>query len=176
MRSFLLAVAIGLAGAGLVHIAVIFLIPRAAPASAWSRIYEITEPFEARRLDEADIIYDADPLFAIAACRFDLTKGPLKLSAQGNVPFWSVALINPGGQTVWSINDRNGTEENLDLMVVNRLQEIEIRREMPPELASTVLALSSNDEGIAVIRIFRPDETYDPVSDAFIDSIRCEPF
>ncbi|MCP1198144.1 DUF1254 domain-containing protein [Notoacmeibacter sp. MSK16QG-6] len=176
MRRLSLALMIGLVGAGLVHIAVVFLLPTAAPASAWSRIYDITEPFQLRRLDDTDIIYDADPLFTVAACRFDLTRGPLRIRASGNVPFWSVAIMDSRGRTSWSINDRNGTDDDLDLMVVTRLQEIEIKREMPPGLASTAFALFNNDEGIAVLRIFHPDDSYEPVSDSFLDSVSCEPF
>ncbi|WP_114390234.1 DUF1254 domain-containing protein [Notoacmeibacter marinus] len=176
MRRLLLSLAVGLAGAGLVHIAVVFLIPSAAPASAWSRIREVSEPFQLRRLDNSGIVYDADPLFKVAACRFDLRRGPLRIRATGNVPFWSVAIMDAQGRTSWSINDRNGTDDDLDLMVVNRLQEIEIRRETPPGLASTVFALFNDDEGIAILRIFHPDDSYAPVSDNFLKSVSCEPF
>ncbi len=176
MRRMLLALAIGIVGAGLVHIAVILLIPAYAPASAWSRLSSATEPFKLRRLDDADFLQDGDPLFSSAACRFDLTQGPLRLTASGNVPFWSVAIINSRSQTIWSMNDRNGTEDDLDLMVVNRLQDIEFKREMPPTLASTVFAQSNDDQGIAIVRIFRPDESYEPVSDSFLRSASCRPF
>ena len=176
MRRLLLAIAIGLVGAGLVHIAVIFLLPTSAPSSAWSRLSQSAEPFQVQRLDDTEILHETDPLFSVAACRFDLRRGPLRLTGSGNVPFWSVAIINSRGQTVWSMNDRNGTEDDLDLMVVSRLQDAEFRREMPPDLASTVFAESNDDEGIAIIRIFHPDESYEPVSDSFMQSISCAPF
>lgn len=176
IRRLVLALCIGLVGAGLVHIAVIFLMPSSAPASSWKRLSTVGDPFLLERVDA--ILPEADPLFAVASCRFDLSRGPLRLTASGNVPFWSVALINSDGQTAWSMNERNGSGSSgdLDVMVVTALQSAEFRRETPPELASTVFARFDDDEGLVILRVFRPDPSFEPVVQNYFESVGCKTF
>ena len=74
------AIALGLAGAGIVHIAALLLVPHFASNDAWSRISALGPEYafamvEPAGPDASGVIEVHDPEFAIAACRFDLERG-----------------------------------------------------------------------------------------------------
>ena len=102
MRSLLRALVLGLIGAGIVHIAVLLLVPDFTERDAWSRLamaadlYVMT-PLKAAK-DGPPVVKSVDPLFEAVACRFDLDEGMVRVATSGHVPFWSVSVYNHRGQ------------------------------------------------------------------------------
>ena len=179
MARLFYAIVLGLIGAGIVHIAVVFLLPALGERDAWTRLAKSADLYEIAPVDGSDgttsSVEAADPLFGAVACRFDLEDGPVRLTARGTVPFWSASIYDRSGQNVYNFNDRTAAGGALDFVVVTPAQMIDMRKELPAELASSIFVEADIGEGIVVIRAFRPDESWRTAIAAYLKSIACAP-
>ena len=178
MRRLLHAVVLGILGAGIVHIVVLFLVPEFSDRNAWSRLSEISEPYQMVRLDAEPGITPAvkggDPLFHATACRFDLGDGMVQIKAPGKVPFWSVAVYDRSGHILYSLNDHSVINGALDAVVLTPAQMLEVRKDLPAEFENAVFIEAPVDEGIAVIRSFAPDASWEPAVSRFLEDSACQ--
>lgn len=159
-----LAGLIGLVGAGIVHIVAVLATPRFSDSNAFSR--HAGEP------GRFAPVPTRDPLARAIACRLDLRE-PVRLVADGDVPFWSASLLVPDGTNVYSLNDRTAENGALDLIVVRR-SEVDALRERLVDDPPEIVALEA-DGALAVLRVLVPDKSYEGVAGAFIESAGCEP-
>lgn len=177
MRRLLHAVVLGLLGAGIVHIVVLFLVPEFSDRNAWSRLSELSGLYQMVRLDAAPgaapAVKGVDPLFHAAACRFDLADGMMQVKAPGKVPFWSVAVYDRGGHILYSLNDHSVINGALDAVVLTPAQMLDVRKELPAEFENAVFIEVPADEGIAVIRAFTPDSSWEPIVSRFLEDSAC---
>lgn len=177
MLRLLYALMIGIVGAGIVHIAVLLLLPQFSERDAWSSLAEQADFYKAVRIDNGDgaapVVRAVDPLFHAAACRFDLNDGPVHLSAPGNVPFWSVSIYNRAGQNVYSFNDRATEKGALDFVILTGAQMIEVRKAVPEEYSRAVFVQVAVGEGMVVVRSFVPDPTWEETTSEFLARIAC---
>ena len=179
MRSYLWAMALGVLGAGLVHIAVLLLVPVYSDHNAWSRLAAYGPEDEFHIIDRNDAAEgqtrQIDPLFEMAACRFDLDDGPMHISASGDVPFWSISVYSRVGENVYSFNDRTAIDGQLDLVLAQPLQHIELKKSPPPEIAQSIIAETDIAKGFIVVRGFVPDESWRSTVTDFLKGGRCVP-
>ncbi|MBO0663297.1 hypothetical protein LQ948_11695 [Jiella sp. MQZ9-1] len=190
MGKLILAILIGVVGAGLVHIAVIFTMPDVARRNAWSRLAEIgtlnqlvrvealdADPNPALATTDAPIgdFAFVDPAFLTAGCRFSLANGPVRIVASQRDPaFWSASIYNRQGDNLYSINDRSAVDNAFDLMVGTRDQLVDKSAiEDAPETQIPVEVEMSS--GYMTIRMLVDEESKRPSIDAFISSIKCQP-
>ncbi len=173
------AVLVGLVGAGLVHIAILLLLPGFSQRDAWSRLSMVSDLYRVVRLDTLTggepVIRSDDPLFHVGACRFDLTDGLVQISGEGRVPYWSVSIYDRSGQNVYSFNDRTAEGQILDFVVLTPAQMLEVRKEFPDEVGSSIFVESPISEGILVVRGFVPDSSWEPTVSAFFSGMTCLP-
>lgn len=162
---------LGLFGAGIVHIAVVLLIPSYADEILWDRVEKLGPPEAFYSLNGADWNKRTDPMMRIAACRFDLSNGPVHISAVGRVPFWSLALYNHDGDITFSLNDQ--ISPATDLLIATPLQKILLEQSTPQQLENAVIIPQIPDEGIAVLRVFEPDATWRDEVAEFMKSAEC---
>jgi uncharacterized membrane protein len=171
------ALLVGLVGAGIVHIAVLFLLPQFSDRDAWSRLAMAADFYRVVRIDaaagEPPLVTSIDPLFYAAACRFDLGEGIVHVEAPGKVPFWSVSVYDRGGQNIFSFNDRTAQSGLLDFVVLTPAQMIEVRKQLPEEFEQSVFVETSVDEGIVVIRSFVPDPSWRQIVQGFLGEVSC---
>ncbi|HHZ07165.1 MAG TPA: DUF1254 domain-containing protein [Rhizobiales bacterium] len=166
MLRFLYAVLLGTVGAGIVHIAVLLLLPVVSERDAWSRLsqagdlYTVTPLYGAAA--DRRILRSADPLFQAVACRFDLANGLTHIRGVGRLPYWSVSIYDRTGRNVYSFNDRSTTKGALDLVVLTPAQMIEVRKDLPEAYAESVFVEADIGEGIVVVRGFVPDASWAP--------------
>ena len=121
LRAFY-AVLVGLVGAGIIHIAVLLLIPQFSDRDAWSRLAMAADFYRPVRIDPegmAPMASSSDPLFYASACRFDLAEGIVHVVGPGKAPFWSVSVYDRGGQNIYSFNDRTPPDGSLDFVVLS---------------------------------------------------------
>lgn len=180
MGRLLYAILVGLVGAAIVHITILFLIPHYTPRDAWSlledagELYQVT-PATGSGPEVVPLVRNGDPLFRAAACRFDLADGPLQLSSPHQVPFWSLSIHDRAGQTSYSLTDRAASDAMLDVVILSPLQMVEIRRAMPPELEQAVFIESTTTEGIVLVRALVPDQSWTGAADRFFSDLNCQP-
>jgi uncharacterized membrane protein len=177
MFRLLHALVLGVVGAAIVHIVVVLLVPRFSERDAWAAIGEESALYETIRIDATDggagLISSVDPLFGAAACRFDLARGVVRITGGGDVPFWSTAIHDRNGLNTFSFTDRTSTSGRLDFVVATPLQMVELRNDLPASFVEAVFVEASLEEGIAVIRAFAPDASWEPAVSDYLSSVTC---
>ncbi|RUM97349.1 DUF1254 domain-containing protein [Pseudaminobacter arsenicus] len=177
MLRLLHATVLGLVGAGIVHVAVLLLVPQFSERDAWSRLAMAADLYKVVRFDtqrgEAAAVKSGDPLFYAAACRFDLNDGVVHIRSAGRPPFWSVSVYNRAGQNIFSFNDRAATDGTLDFVVATPSQVVEIRKDVIDDYKKSIFVETELAEGIIVVRSFVPDDSWDQAVSGFLDTMSC---
>jgi uncharacterized membrane protein len=171
------AVLLGLVGAGIVHIAVLLLLPVVSERDAWSRLAQAGGLYAVTPLHGAEsdrrVLRSADPLFRAVACRFDLGDGITHVRGVGRLPYWSVSIYDRAGRNLYSFNDRSSIKGTLDLVVLTPAQMIEVRKDLPEAYAESVFFEAEIGEGIVVVRGFVPDASWTQVVARQLDALSC---
>ncbi|MBK8458443.1 MAG: DUF1254 domain-containing protein [Phyllobacteriaceae bacterium] len=177
MGRFVVALASGLVGAALIHIVVLFLVPHYSERDAWSRMAERGGLFEIVDLSSAKprepALWSADPLLRAVGCRFDLSDGPVQLTAPAGVIFWSLSAFDRKGINVFSINDKTA-DASVDIVLASPFQAIELRKDRPQELADSIVVEVPSPEGLVVLRAFQPDWTHGAAVETFFAEADCQ--
>ena len=160
-----LALASGLAGAGIVHIVGVLGVPANAPRTGFEVAAELGGQGRFAPLPEDD------PFLRSVVCRFDLTE-PVRVYADGSVPMWSASVIGADGANAYSVNDRVALGDTLDLVVLRTAEVSEWRDVLSDDIELVPL---SSDGGMAVLRAFVPDATWEPTVTRFLESATCAP-
>jgi len=178
MPRILYAILVGLVGAGIVHIAILMMLPSFSERDAWSRLSELAELYGVASVDvlpgDQPIMRSADPFFRAVACRFDLTDGLVHVEAEGSVPYWSASVYDRNGQNIYSFNDRTQNGQPLDFAVMTPAQIAGIRKDPTSSLESAVFVEADISEGMIIVRGFVPDESWTTTVQAFLSSVTCE--
>lgn len=170
------ALVLGLVGAGIIHIIVLLLVPVYSQRDAWAILSEQANFYRTVRLDPPQatpLIGSLDPLFDAVACRFDLQDGVMRLHGEGVVPYWSMSVHDRAGLSVFSVNDGSSPQGKLDFVVATPTQMIALRNAMPQELADAIFVEADIAEGIAVVRTFIPDPSWEPGVATWLGDINC---
>jgi uncharacterized membrane protein len=144
--------------AGSVHICAILLVPRFSPADGWSRLERVAGE---DRFLEIDVrgggagVAGLDPLFLNAACRLRLAENPAALTLEARDRFWSLALYDPQGTIIFSLNDRTAAEGRLDMLVLTPAASA-VRETLQPAYEDTIVVENQSEELIALLRLFAP--------------------
>lgn len=146
--------------AAIVHVAAIYAVPRALMHVAIERIGGGS--FNAWRLSDrvtatSRQIVRPSPDFAYSACAFDLSNGPVVITATPWDAYWSLSLYGANSDNFFVIDDREA-HYGAELTLVRRGAE-------HPEGASMVVE-SPSTRGIALIRRLAPTpDTYNAAKD-----------
>ena len=181
MRIPFLQIAIGLVLAGIVHIAIILLIPSLATQDAWSKLVANGPQWKFTRLnktgeEKSNLLSSTDTLFQLASCRFSLSEGPVLIKSLGRLPFWSVAVFDRYGKNVYSFNDRTTIDNQLNLLILNPVQMSILREDPPASVDQAIVVEAPIDEGFALVRVLQSDDSWAPEVDDFLNKARCEKF
>lgn len=148
--------------AGAIHIITILLVPAVAESDGWSRLAALagTEAFAEIRAENTDeaTVGGLDPLFVNGACHFKIEDAPASLIVEGHDRFWSLALYDPQGTIVFSLNDRTAVAGRLDMLVVTPTQNAALRHAPPPDIDQTIVVESASTDLIALLRLFAPSD------------------
>ena len=159
-----LALLIGLVGAGVVHAFSVLAVPRLAPRPAFAVAGELGADNRFSPLPETD------PYLRSVVCRFELER-PVRAFAAGEVEHWSASVITREGVNVYSLNDRVALDGALDIVVL-RASDLSRWRE---ELSEDVELVPVSSEGaMVVLRSFAPDPTRAAALERFLGEASCE--
>lgn len=166
--------------AGAIHIATILLVPSLAQADGWSRLAPLAGDDRFTQMAFASEESDAgvgglDPLFVTAACRLRLQDEPAGIMVDAGDRFWTLALYDPNGTIIFSLNDRTAVGGRLDMIVVNRAQNAELMKTPTGETDLTIVVESASDDLIALLRLFAPTEAEREDVKAVLDLAECLP-
>jgi len=171
-------------GALIVHICVIFLIPSYFSQSIVGKLETLQMAQEGEgqfiTLEREDpVLARLDPAFRIGVCYFDLSEGPVHLTARGDVPFWSLSLYGDDGSNLYSINSRVMPSDQLDLVIGNPLQimtykqEDASQRQGVQEGEDNVTITQVIERGFVILRSYIPSRDWQPLVEDFLSSARC---
>jgi len=179
MGKLLSALAIGIIGAGIVHIVILFLLPSVAENGPWQRLDAAAGHYTFVSVNRADgaaspTIRPIHPFFYEAACRFDLRDGVVHIHAPGRVPFWSMSVYDKSGENIYSLTDRTATDGDLDLVIATPAQLIEVKKDIPTDFEKSIFVETDTGKGIALVRSFVPDDSWAPGMDRYMKSLVCQ--
>jgi uncharacterized membrane protein len=163
MKRTLLFALGGLLLGGIIHIAVVFMVPYYANRDAWAQMdtFGPDDEFHVLPLPEAgaEPLTSLDPRMLHAVCRFSLSNGPVRITATMPDEFWSIAIFDRRGRNVYSLNDRSAERTRLDLAIITPVQMAQLRQDPPESLETAIVIELPLGEGFALLRAFVPDET-----------------
>jgi uncharacterized membrane protein len=167
----------GLIVGGIIHVAIVFMVPNFAGKDAWAEMARFGPDgqFHTIPMSEAgaEAIADLDPRMMQAVCRFSLLNGPVRIGADLPDEFWSVAVFDRRGRNVYSLNDRAAERAHLDLAILTPVQMAQMRQNPPASLASAIVLEQPLDVGFILIRSFVPDDSMLPTVTAALTGATC---
>jgi uncharacterized membrane protein len=161
-RTLLFAIG-GLLLGGIIHIAIILLVPSYSTRDAWTSVGRFGDDNQFHLLPRAEPGTEAlpylDPGMAHAVCRFALGKGPVRMRAALPETFWSLAVFDRRGRNIYSLNDRSAENSALDLLVATSVQVAELKQQPREHLESSIVIENPGNNGFALLRVFIADPT-----------------
>ncbi|MBV9555493.1 MAG: DUF1254 domain-containing protein, partial [Pseudolabrys sp.] len=121
---------VGVVLGAIVHLATIMLLPRTATQDAYARLTPIA-PFNTvvalppPTPDGARMPY-MDPAFAGGVCRYDLSRGPIKLAVPVVAGYTSVSFYTRYDVSYYAINDRAAGRRTIELDLMTSAQRAQI--------------------------------------------------
>jgi uncharacterized membrane protein len=143
-----------------IHLIAVLALPDLAPGSAYRKLALKTPVGQVALLPRAAPGAPgptfADPFAALALCRFDLTKGPMRLRARadGDRPF-SVSVRLADGVIIFSANDRQTPKGRFNILLMTQAQAD--AQDLARDNADTDQDASPAEEG--ELRLISPGKT-----------------
>lgn len=178
IRWLLLALG-GVVLGGIVHLATIIILPRTATQDAYSRLarsapVDAVTPLPAPTPQAAPIPF-MDPAFALAVCRYDLSRGPLKLSVPVSLAYTSVSFYTRYDVAYYAINDRAAGRRVIELELMTADQHNQMPEDEDVTAADRLIVESPTPTGLIVIRALAPEPGLMPMARSTLAAARCVP-
>lgn len=162
---------------GIIHIAIVFMVPYYANHDAWAEMHRFGRDgqFHVLPVPEpgAEPLASLDPRMVQAVCRFSLAKGPVLVRAAFADEFWSVAVFDRRGRNIYSLNNRSVERPQLDLAILTPVQMAQLRQNPPASLDKAIVVELPINEGFVLLRAFVPDESLMPGIAALLKAADC---
>jgi uncharacterized membrane protein len=116
-----------------------------------------------------------DPAFAMAVCRYDLTKSPLKFSVPISQAYTSVSFYTRSDIAYYAINDRAAGRRviELDLMTAEQHSEVPDNEEITA--ADRLIVESPTNTGLIVIKALAAEPGLLAAAQSLLTAARCQP-
>lgn len=157
MSKFFTYILAGLVLGGIIHLAVILILPSQSTNNAWATIDRLGTKNQMVVIkatgDDAWSRLNLDPAFVYAACQIDLSDGPVSISGRLPSAFWTAALIAKDGSVPYSTTSRTSNDRDFNIAIFNPSQSRQLA-DAEFELDPTLLIVKlPADEYVAIIRI-----------------------
>jgi uncharacterized membrane protein len=146
---------------GIVHLSTVLAMPQAANQDAYSRLAPLTPvntmvPLAATQAG-GEIMPFMDPAFAAAVCRYDLSAGPLKLTAPVSQAYTSVTFYTRRSVAFYAINDRAAGRRMIELDLMTAAQHAQVPEDEEVTAADRLIIESPTAMGLIVLRALAPE-------------------
>lgn len=147
-----------------VHLASLLALPAFATNDAYARLGRDAAVNQVSPLTQAQIaaldlpFYDRS--FESAVCKYDLSAGVLRLRAPSPGTMLLVTLIAQGGNVYFSVTDRAAIKGLVEVLIGTdaQIEQIEAS-DKDDEVLGELRVRAPKPRGLALIRVFAPDET-----------------
>ena len=161
-----------LATALLVHFATLYALPRVVMRRALGKIGESNSMHFGRLPTAASrMVVRPSPDILYASCPFDLSSGPLRVSA--NVPYstyWSVSAFDAATNNFFVRNDREVTGDSIELLLLQRGQALPLSDRAPER----VIVFTPSRRGLLLFRTVIDDDRHLSALEALQRQDHCE--
>jgi uncharacterized membrane protein len=177
MRWLLLFLGGALLG-GIVHLATVIIMPRTATQDAYSRLARIAPvntviSLPAPTPGGATMPF-MDPAFATAICRYDLSKGTLKLTVPVSLAYTSISFYTRYDVAYYAINDRAAGRRVIELELMTVDQHNQIPEDEDVTAADRLIVDSPTLTGLIAIRALAPEAGLMPTAQSTIAAAQCK--
>jgi len=168
----------GIVLGGIVHLVSVLALPRIASEDAYSRLAPSLPLNTVAALPEATPA-DApmpymDPAFASVACKYDLSKGPIKLAVPVSQAYTSVSFYTRGDVAYYAINDRSAGRKVIELDLMTPQQKAALPEDEDITSADRLIIESPGTTGLIVMRALAPEPGLMPQAKAALASATCK--
>lgn len=173
------AILTGLIGAALLHLVIILSLPHFSDRDAYTRVEDEGDENHFYALEDKDDdagLSNGDPYLRAAVCAFNIGEQPLRLTAKGRVPFWSLSVYDAASNEVFSMSDRTSVGGMLDVLLASPIQLTGIRKALPASLAQSILVEMPHSQGYAVLRTMAPQASFNDAARNFLSEAGCDAF
>jgi len=164
---------------GVVHLATILILPSMATNDAYSRLAPLAPvnrvvPVPPPAPDKAAMPF-MDPAFAMAVCRYDLTRAPLKFSVPISQAYTSVSFYTRSDIAYYAINDRAAGRRviELDLMTAEQHGDLPDNEELTA--ADRLIVESPSRTGLIVIKALAAEPGLLASAQSTLAAAKCQP-
>jgi uncharacterized membrane protein len=116
-----------------------------------------------------------DPAMATAVCRYDLSKGPLKVTVPVSPAYTSISFYTRSDIAYYAINDRAAGRRVIELDLMTTAQREQLPEEEDVTAADRLIVESPSDTGLIAIRALAPEPGLMPKAQAAVASASCRP-
>jgi uncharacterized membrane protein len=164
---------------GIVHLAAIMVLPRTATKDAYTRLAALGPVNGFAVLPaptpQASSVPFMDPAFATAVCRYDLGKGPVKLTVPVSQAYTSVTFYTRYDVAYYAINDRAAGRRSIELDLMTTKQRQDLPEDEEITAADRLIVESPSATGLIVARAFSPEPSLLPAATATLAAAQCRP-
>ena len=155
------------------------LLPKLATQDAYARVAAIAPVNTVTPLPPASpedaVLPFMDPAFAVAVCRFDLSRGPMKFSVPISPAYTSVSFYTRTDVPFYAINDRAAGRRVIELDLMTQAQRDQLPLNEEITAADRLIVASPTTTGLIVIRALAPEPGLMTVARAALIATRCQP-
>jgi uncharacterized membrane protein len=164
---------------GIVHLVAVLMLPRTATLDAYSRLSPLT-PVNAvtpvpQPSPQNEVMPFMDPAFATAVCRYDLSSGPLKLTAPITAAYTSVSFYTRRGVAYYAINDRAAGRRVIELDLMTTDQRAQLPEDEDITAADRLIVESPTLTGLIVLHALAPESGMMPMAQSALARAKCQP-
>jgi uncharacterized membrane protein len=162
---------------GVVHLSTVLALPRTAAHDAYARLAPVTPVNKVvpLRMTDAAIMPFMDPAFATAICRYDLSRGALKLTAPISQAYTAVSFYTRYGIAYYAINDRAAGRKVIELDLMTTRQREQLPEEEDVTAADRLIVESPTVSGLIVLKALSPEPSLMPMAQKALAAAQCKP-
>jgi uncharacterized membrane protein len=142
--------------ASVVHLGYVLIVPHLEMRAKIDELREFAGSGALTVLDREDSVRLMGPdgrWLVHALCVYDLAEGPMVVSAAVPNSYWSMAIYSAGGETFYSLNDRQAGIDRVDLMIRQPSAPVpDEEQELAPSDDETITVSAPDRVGVVVMR------------------------
>lgn len=169
----------GLLLGGIVHLAMVLMLPSVATQDAYSRLAPLapvnTVAAIPTPVPEKAVMPFMDPAFAFAVCRYDLSDGPLKFSVPVSQAYTSVSFYTRSELPYYAINDRAAGRRVIELDLMTSEQHNDLPDNEEITAADRLIVESPTATGLILLKALAPEPGLLPMAQRALAGAQCRP-
>jgi uncharacterized membrane protein len=162
---------------GIVHLATVLALPRAANQDAYSRLLPITKVNAVVPMPPptagTSVMPFMDPAFTAAVCRYDLSDGIIKLNVPLSQAYTSVTFYTRNSVAYYAIDDRAAGRRAIELDLMTADQHAQVPEEEDVTAADRLIIESPTTTGLIMLRALAPEPGLMPMARRALANAQC---